>query len=353
MNVVLVCSHPADSVRIPLAARPARLAKGLRDLLTASGSAVELVILPPVNGDHRQQAAVDAIVERNGLRRADVVHALDVNAGAAALRARQQTGVPTVVSAQPASAEALPPRERAVLAACLRAADSVIVPTSFDSRAAREAGLSSDCIHVIALAAAGEVPVAPSLASPSGERLVSVLSGAHAWGGTVDVVAAMAKVKGAHLVVAGRSGIPEAGDRLREAAAAFGVADRVSVEGWLSDDDTAELVDRSAVVVAPRRSLTSGSASLRAMGRGRPVIAYDTPAQADIVVDGETGLLVPNGSRHALAQAIATLVDDPFRQEAMGHAGQDRALARFGAEPTARLLDATYQRSRQPASLAS
>lgn len=342
MNVLLICSHPADSVRVPLAARPASLAQGLRDLLRAGGHGVELLILPQ-RTEPGDDEAVLAITARHRAHPADVLHALDGSAAAAALRARGVVGVPTVFSAQPGFVAALDDHDRARWLACLRAADALTVATAPEMRALRELGVGHDCVHVVAVAAAGEVPAQPRLASPSGERLVSVLSGPHAWGGTVDVVAALRRVPDTRLVVAGRCFVPRAADRLQAAAEAFGVADRVQVVGWLSHDQTDELVDRSAVVVAPRRSLTSGAASLRAMGRGRPVIAYDGATQAEIVVDGETGLLVPTGSRAALAHALATLVDDPFRQEAMGQAGQDRAVARFGPEPTSRLLEAAYR----------
>ncbi len=344
MNVILVCSHPADSVRAPLAARPASLAQGLRDLLRAGGHAVELVVLPQrLDGDGDDDAAVRTITARHQANPADVLHALDGAAAAACLRARSVLGVATVFSAQPCFAAALDDPDRARWLACLRAADAVTVATAPEVRALRELGVRGDSVHVVAVAAAGEIPVAPRLTSPSGERLFSVLSGPHAWGGTVDVVAALARVRDTRLVVAGRCFVPRAADRLQAAAEAFGVADRVEVVGWLSDTETDELVDRSAVVIAPRRSLTSGAASLRAMGRGRPVVAYDVPTQAEIVVDGETGILVPIGSRPALAHAMATLVDDPFRQEAMGQAGQDRAVARFGPEPTSRLLEGAYR----------
>lgn len=353
MHVVLVCSSSVDSVRVPLAARPARLARGLRDLLTADGHDVQLVVLPPLTGEVGALAVPRGVLTGHAKHRVDVVHALDAAAGVTALQARFVTGVPTVVCAQPASASALTPAEHVRWRACLRAADALTVPTAADARAARQLGVWADRVHVVALAAAGELPVTPALASPSGERLVSVLSGAHAWGGTVDVVAAVARLRNVQLVVAGRSSVPQAGRRLAAAASAHGVGDRVSVTGWLSSRAVDELVDRSAVVVAPRRSLTSGGSSLRAMGRGRPVVAFDSPVQAEIVVDGETGLLVPGGARAELAHAIAALVDDPFRQEAMGHAGQDRVLARFGPEPTLRSLGAAYDGTRQRVRMAS
>jgi glycosyltransferase involved in cell wall biosynthesis len=139
--------------------------------------------------------------------------------------------------------------------------------------------------------------------------------------------------------------VPEAADRLLELARASGAGRRVTVTGWVEEAEAVELVDRSAVVVAPRRGLTSGAVSLRAMARGRPVVASESPVQAEIVVDGETGMLVPPGSRARMTEALATLLGDPFRAEALGQAGQDRVVARFGQERTLAAIEDSYRRA--------
>jgi glycosyltransferase involved in cell wall biosynthesis len=60
------------------------------------------------------------------------------------------------------------------------------------------------------------------------------------------------------------------------------------------------------------------------MALGKPVIAPREGGPLVIVVDGETGLLVPPRDPHALAEALATLVGNPARREAMGRAGRKR-----------------------------
>jgi len=159
----------------------------------------------------------------------------------------------------------------------------------------------------------------------------------------MDVVAAVSRLPGVQLVVAGRSAVSEAPQRLVAAAEAWGAADRVTVTGWLGEQEAVDLVDRSAVVVAPRRGLTSGAVTLRAMARARPVVACHSPVQAEIVVEGETGVLVPPGSRPRLTEALATLLADPFQAEALGQAGQDRVIARFGPERTLAGLENAYR----------
>jgi glycosyltransferase involved in cell wall biosynthesis len=333
MRVVLVCSDADDCLRSPLAARPARLADGLLRLLREGGHDAQLVSLPPW-GEHGPGSAADDGRLAALAGSADVLHVLDVAAAPAALRVRRRSGTPTVVQAQVAGSEHIAEGDRAAWLACLRAADTVVVPTSHDARAARALGLQRERIATVLVAAAGEVRGGGGLAGRSPERVVSVLSGPHAWGGTVDVVAAVSRLPDVRLVVAGRSAAPEAADRLAAVARACRAEDRLTITGWLDEEQTVELVDRSAVVVAPRRGLTSGAVSLRAMARARPVVASASPVQAEIVVDGETGVLVPPGSRSRLTEALAGLLADPFRAEALGQAGQDRVVARFGPERT-------------------
>jgi glycosyltransferase involved in cell wall biosynthesis len=341
VKIVLVCSAPADCLRSPLAARPASLADGLLTMLRAAGHDVELVTLPPWGqGGPGSAAGEDRLVSAAA---ADVVHVLDVAAAPAALRVRRRTGVPTVVQGQISGSEHIGEQDRPPWLACLRAADAVVVPTATDARAARGLRLDARRVVTVLLAAAGEVTGGDAFSTRSPERLVSVLSGPHAWGGTLDVVAAVSRLPDVRLVVAGRSALPEAEQRLTAAAQACGVRDRVEMAGWLDEQRAVELVDRSAVVVAPRRGLTSGSVTLRAMARARPVVAVDSSVQAEIIVDGETGVLVPTGSRPHLTQALAALLADPFRAEALGQAGQDRVVARFGPERTLAGLALAYR----------
>jgi glycosyltransferase involved in cell wall biosynthesis len=342
VKVVLVCSHPSDCLRSPLAARPARMADGVVALLRAAGHDVELVTLAPWGDGGPGSTAGDDLLASSAAG-ADVLHALDVAAAPVALRVRRRTGVPVLVQAQVCGSEYLGEHDRAAWLACLRSADIVVVPTTQDARAARSLGLDERRLATVLLAAAGEVAADATFSARSPDRLVSVLSGPHAWGGTRDVVAAVSRLSDVQLVVAGRSALPEAADRLTAAARASGAEERVVVTGWLGEQEAVELVDRSAVVVAPRRGLTSGSVTLRAMARARPVVAVESPVQAEIVVDGETGVLVPPGSPTRLTEALAALLADPFQAEALGQAGQDRVVARFGPERTLAGLELAYR----------
>ena len=69
---------------------------------------------------------------------------------------------------------------------------------------------------------------------------------------------------------------------------------------------------------------------LDAMSCGKPVVASNVAGNGLAVVDGTTGLVVPEQTPPALAAAIARLVDDPALRRAMGEAGRARIENELG-----------------------
>ena len=68
------------------------------------------------------------------------------------------------------------------------------------------------------------------------------------------------------------------------------------------------------------------------MAAGLPVVATDVGGNAEAVVDGETGLVVPPRDPPALAAALLTLATDPEKRKAFGRAGRQRFETRFRLE---------------------
>lgn len=85
---------------------------------------------------------------------------------------------------------------------------------------------------------------------------------------------------------------------------------------------------------------------LEAMASGLPVAATAVGGNADLVVAGRTGLLVPPADAQALAQALVRLADDPAAAAAMGRAGRAVAVERFSLQTMAEVYRALYQRGR-------
>jgi glycosyltransferase involved in cell wall biosynthesis len=120
--------------------------------------------------------------------------------------------------------------------------------------------------------------------------------------------------------------------------------DRVVWHGYGSD--TAEMYGGMDVAVVPS-TWPEGFSLVTAEGQmaGLPVVATVPGGPADIVVDGETGLLVPLEDAPALRAALERIDDDPVARRAMGAAGRQRALEQFTATRAAQAASAWVRRA--------
>jgi glycosyltransferase involved in cell wall biosynthesis len=96
------------------------------------------------------------------------------------------------------------------------------------------------------------------------------------------------------------------------------------------------------IIVVPSHVEPLGNATLEAMAVGRPVIGSRVGGIPEMVVDAETGLLVPPSSPTTLADAIERLVNDPLLREQMSRAARARAGTAFGMRAHASALEAYY-----------
>jgi len=85
-----------------------------------------------------------------------------------------------------------------------------------------------------------------------------------------------------------------------------------------------------------------GIAVLEAMAMRKPVVATRTGGLPEIVLDGETGVLVPPRDPDALARAVVDLLREKTRRAALGKAGRDRVQAIFTVEVMMGHLAAAY-----------
>ena len=103
------------------------------------------------------------------------------------------------------------------------------------------------------------------------------------------------------------------------------------------------LLEAAGIVVVPSLGEGFGMVALEAMERGRAVIASDVGGLPEIVVDGETGLIVPRADQDGLARAIVELASDLPRAAAMGQAGRQRALTVFPQKRCTEQTVAVYE----------
>ena len=99
--------------------------------------------------------------------------------------------------------------------------------------------------------------------------------------------------------------------------------------GFVPHDELQRLYARAAVVACPSRREGFGVACLEAMAHARPVVASAVGGLRDLVVDGETGLLVPPRDPRALREALDRLLGDRELRRRLGAAARERAQERF------------------------
>jgi glycosyltransferase involved in cell wall biosynthesis len=127
---------------------------------------------------------------------------------------------------------------------------------------------------------------------------------------------------------------------LEAKARELGIDDRVSFLGHR--EDVTDLLANCDVFVLP--SLTEGLpvSVLEAMAASRPVIASEVGGNKEVVVHGETGLLVPPRDAAALADALRATVCDPALARQFGAAGKARVEQEFSDEMMVRRVTQIY-----------
>ena len=82
-------------------------------------------------------------------------------------------------------------------------------------------------------------------------------------------------------------------------------------------------MDAATCLVLPSRSEGLGRVIVESFARGRAVVASRVGGIADLVEDGENGLLVDSGDAEALAGALVRVLSDPALAERLGQAAHD------------------------------
>jgi glycosyltransferase involved in cell wall biosynthesis len=105
-----------------------------------------------------------------------------------------------------------------------------------------------------------------------------------------------------------------------------------AVEWWGPRDDMPRVLTAASVVCLPSYREGLPKILLEAAACGRPIVATDVPGCREVVMNGESGLLVPARDAGALATAIKTLLGDSSMRSAMGARGRQLAEDEFSVE---------------------
>ena len=177
------------------------------------------------------------------------------------------------------------------------------------------------------------------------EHFLITQIGVRSWRGWPDVLDAMARLAPetprARLLFVGAPPprVAELGERARER----GLDGRVLVLGHR--EDIPQILTASDVVVDASYAGAGLTGSIReALACERPVVATDLAGMPELVIEGETGLLVPPRDPEALAQALGRVIENPTWAQAMARAGCKRVDAHFSLRAKLDATEALYRR---------
>jgi glycosyltransferase involved in cell wall biosynthesis len=123
---------------------------------------------------------------------------------------------------------------------------------------------------------------------------------------------------------------------LREAAANFGLEQRIHFASWRRGADLEAEYGRANLFVFPSRHEGMPNVVLEAMACGLPVIATRIPGNEELVSAGVTGELVPPEDSSAMKGALERLLPDAQLRQNMGSAARKRVEEKYDWANTAR-----------------
>jgi glycosyltransferase involved in cell wall biosynthesis len=131
--------------------------------------------------------------------------------------------------------------------------------------------------------------------------------------------------------------------RLERLAARLGLGERVRLLGEVPHEQVPEVLQGLDIFAMPSTYEGFGVAALEAEAMEVPVVASRVHGIPDVVIDGETGLLVPPRDRQALAAALERLASDSDLRRRLGRAGRAFVAGHYSWEENTAQMEALYQ----------
>ena len=121
----------------------------------------------------------------------------------------------------------------------------------------------------------------------------------------------------------------------------LGLESRVHFTGWR--EDIPEILAMADLFVLPSLGEHFGRVLIEAMAMGKAVVATDAGGVPEVVIHGETGLLVPPAQPGPFATAVLALLKDPAKAARLGNAGRRRAEKVFSLGRHVETVEALYK----------
>ncbi|MQA10553.1 MAG: glycosyltransferase [Pseudonocardiaceae bacterium] len=323
-------------------------------LATAHTAGLETVLEPALRAPISPRSDLVALRRLGSLLRRgrfDVVHTHCAKAGALGRLAAHRAGVPRIVHTFhgfPFHEFQSRARRSAYIAIERRLGritdQALCVGTGVAVEAVRRGLVAPDRVRRIGVvvddvAPAGRAEARRALGLPQQATVVGVVGRLTYQKAPDDFVTAMRMLGSSHDVIGVWVGGGELAGRIGSLVANLPDA-HVVLAGHRTD--ARRLLPAFDVFALPSRYEGLPTAVVEAMTCGVPVVATAVNAVADVVVPGETGLLVPPGRPELLAGAVRRLLDSPEMAARLAAAARDRVAGRYGMAALRDALEEAY-----------
>ncbi len=159
-----------------------------------------------------------------------------------------------------------------------------------------------------------------------------------------DLLAALARLVGdarwgdVRLLIVGTGALLRG---LKREAEQLGLGERVVFTGF--QREVLPFLQAADIFVLPSIQEGLSLSALEAMALGKPVVACRVGGTPEVVVDGQTGVLVSPGQPEELASALQGLLEHPDQARAMGAAGRERVRNSFDFEQMVSKIEEIYR----------
>lgn len=343
-HMVDLAAEYAPHVDVTLMAWPTAAGRRLLDLAAQAGAT-------PVALPHpRDPTFADAVVRRLQDVPADVFHG-HVGTGREdfdGARAARRAGVPAVVQTVHLPWQLGSRKHRVPFFSALEPLDRLLTVSAGQRASYERIGVAPELLRTVPNgirprgAGPGRAAARRALGLTDGQPVVLTVGRLVTQKGHRSLVAAVpalaARFPDLAVVVIGSGGLHEP---LTRQAAELGVSRSVHLPGFRAD--ARMLLDAADVFALPSRQEAMPLAALEAMDAGLPVVATRVPGSTEVVLDGQTGRLVPRDDPAALAQALGALLSDGALRTRYGAAGRERFRSHYTSSRMAAQTLAVYQ----------
>nr|MBN2278432.1 glycosyltransferase family 4 protein [candidate division Zixibacteria bacterium] len=132
--------------------------------------------------------------------------------------------------------------------------------------------------------------------------------------------------------------------KLKKLTADLNLANRVDFVGFVDNNELHRLLSEHDIMVMPSLSESFGVAALEAGAAGKPTVATAIGGIPEVVIDGETGILVPTNDIERLGRAIIKLASDADLRNKMGMAGRAFVEKNYDWERSLDLMTDLYEK---------